>query len=446
MKVGLTDGKRVVALMAVLLVFSCGNPGSTGIVPMDKTPVDEPVILPKLSVKDFGAKGDGIARDTEAIQSAIDHASDIGGGMVILPEGTYLCGSIWLKDHVELHLSEGAVIQGSPDIKDYCAADCCPQNEAEIGWGDYVSGGHLLLGVGVQNVTLSGSGKIDGNSDAFLLDANGKPYKEKSQVPFRPSQMVWFVDSRDITIKDVELAHSPYWSCFILNCENVSISGCYVHTQRSEYHTFNGDGIDIDRSRNVTIKNCRIDTADDCLTLRASSAHLLAKPMDCSDITVSACSLSSDCNAVRVGVGEGFIHDAVFSDINISNSNVAFNIVAAYVKGSKGTDVARIHFRDIRLQAKEFLRIHHMYSKSAQIYDITFDSVEGVAPDCSHIWAKTAAPFSNILLRKVFVPAEFECMNATVLVEGGQIKKKKLSQDEAKRLGDAIENETQLLY
>ena len=446
MKVGLTDWTWAVALMAAVLVCSCENHGSAGIVPIHKTPVDDPVVLPKLSVKDFGAKGNGIVHDTEAVQSAIDHASEIGGGVVVLPEGIYLCGSIWLKDNVELQLSEGAVIKGSPDIKEYCAADCCPQNEAEIGWGDYVSGGHLLLGVGVQNVTLSGPGKIDGNSDAFLLDANGKPYKEKSQVPCRPSQMVWFVDSRDITIKDIELADSPYWSCFILNCENVSISGCNVHTQRKAYHTFNGDGIDIDRSRNVTIKNCRIDTADDCLTLRASSAHLLAKPKDCSDIVVSSCSLSSDCNAVRVGVGEGFIHDAAFSDLSIVNSNVAFNLVAAYEKGSRGTDIARIQFRNVQLQANEFLRIHHMYSKNAQIYDIAFDTVEGAAPNCSHIWAKKAAPFSNILLHKVFVPAEFECVNATVLVEGGQMMKKNLSQDELKRLGDAIENETQLLY
>ena len=399
-----------------------------------------------LSVKEFGAKGDGIAYDTEAIQSAIDSATAAGGGTVSLPAGTYLSGSIWLKDNVELHLEEGAVIKGSPDIKDYCSADCCPQNEAEIGWGDYISGGHLLLGVGVQNVTLSGPGKIDGNSGAFLLDENGNPYSKKSLIPNRPSQMVWFVDSKNITIRDLELADSPYWSCFILNCEKVLIERCNVHTEKAKYHTFNGDGIDIDRCHDVTISDCKIDTADDCLTLRASSAHLLENPMDCSDIKVSGCSFSSDCNAVRIGVGEGFIHDAKFSDIDITNSNVAFNLVAAYVKGSRGTDIARIQFGNIRLQAKEFLRIHHMYSKSASIYDITFDGVEGVAPDCSHIWAKKKAPFSNILLRKVFIPAQFECVNATVIVQGGQIQQKEMSSDEIQLRQDWIENDSKLLY
>lgn len=62
----------------------------------------------------------------------------------MVPLGVYLSGTIWLKDNVNLHLEEGAVIKGSPDIDDYCAADCCPQNEAEIKGGDYISGGHLV--------------------------------------------------------------------------------------------------------------------------------------------------------------------------------------------------------------------------------------------------------------------------------------------------------------
>lgn len=446
MKAGLTNMRWGVAVFAAVLL-SCQLKVGTNDIPTKPTiPADSTVEQTRLSVKEFGAKGDGIAYDTEAIQSAIDSALSAGGGTVFLPLGTYLCGSIWLRSNVELNFSAGAVIKGSPDIKDYCAADCCPQNEGEIGWGDYMSGGHLLLGVGVQNVTLSGPGIIDGNSDAFLLDADGKPYNAKSQIPARPGQMVWFVDSQNITIKDVEFADAPYWSCFILNCEKVSIEGCYVHTQRKDYQTFNGDGIDIDRCHDVTISNCRIDTADDCITLRASSAHLLENPMDCSEIKVSDCTLSSGCNAVRVGVGEGFIHDALFSGISISDSNVAFNIVAAYVKGSRGTDISRVEFRDVELNAKEFLRIHHMYSKSARIKDITFDGVDGVAPEDSHIWAKKQAPFSNIILREVNVPALFECVNAEVIVEGGQIRQKQLSSDELRRLQDYIENETKLLY
>ncbi|MBO4475265.1 MAG: right-handed parallel beta-helix repeat-containing protein [Bacteroidales bacterium] len=399
-----------------------------------------------VSVRDFGARGDGVTLDTEAVQAAIDHAASLGGGVVCVPEGTYLCGSIWLRSNIEFHLDAGAVIKGSPDINDYCAADCCPQNEAEIGHGDFMSGGHLLLGVGVRNVTLSGPGRIDGNSDAFIIDAEGKPYKKKSSIPARPGQMVWFVDSRDISIKNLELADAPYWSCFILNCENVFINGCYVHTRRKDYHTFNGDGIDIDRSVNVTITNCRIDTSDDCITLRASSAHLLENPRDCAMVIVTGCHLSSSCNAIRVGVGEGHIHDAVFSSITVSDTATAFNIVASYTPGSPGTDIDGIVFKDILVDAKELLRIHHMRSKDATIKDITFENISGTAPDDSHIWAKKAAPFRNIELRDIKVPASFECVHASVKVKDGEFKKRTLPRSERMLRRDYIENETKLLY
>lgn len=399
-----------------------------------------------VSVKDFGAVGDGVTPDTRAIQAAIDCAASQGGGVVSVSEGTYLCGSIWLRSNVELHLEAGAVVKGSPDINDYCAADCCPQNEAEIGCGDYMSGGHLLLGVGVRNVTLSGPGRIDGNSDAFLLDPEGKPYPKKQLVPARPGQMVWFVDSINIIIKEVELADAPYWSCFLLNCENVIVDGCYVHTRRKDYHTFNGDGIDIDRCVNVSVSNCRVDTADDCITLRASSAHLLENPMDCASVVVSGCHLSSSCNAIRVGVGEGHIHDAVLSDIRISDTSTAFNIVSSYSKGSRGTDIDGILFKDITVEAKELLRIHHMRSKDAVIRDITLENISGTAPNDSHIWAKRAAPFRNIVLRNVDVPARFECVDACVRVKGGLFKRKKLSADEMKIRRANIANEKKLLY
>ncbi len=430
-------------LLLIVVMMTCSGNGKVKTNAQTPAQSAEPCTV---SVKDFGATGNGATLDTKAVQEAIEHVAAKGGGLVTVPKGTYLCGSIWLRSNVEFHLDEGAVIKGSPDIKDYCAADCCPQNEAEIGWGDYISGGHLILGVGVSNVTLSGKGRIDGNSDAFLLDSNGALYSNKSLIPARPSQMVWFVDSSEITIKDIELADSPYWSCFLLNCNKVNVFGCYVHTRRKDYHTFNGDGIDIDRCQDVMVSNCRIDTSDDCITLRASGAHLLEKPQDCAQVRVENCVLSSSCNAIRIGVGEGHIHDAVLSGISISDTNVAFNIVGAYSKGERGPDIDNILLRDIKVEAQELLRIHHMRSKSCSIHDITFDCVSGTAPNVSHIWAKMAAPFQNIVFKKVDVPAEYERINATVVVDGGLFKERELSQEELDARRSYIEEEKKLLY
>lgn len=445
--------RKAFLLLAVLLctfiTLSCTNDNTksmnqdnTG----SSTGVENTVHAMVLSIKDCGAVADGVTLDTQAIQSAIDQVSSSGGGTVLVPSGVYLTGSIWLKDNVNLHLEAGAVIKGSPDINDYCAADCCPQNEAEIGWGDYMSGGHLILGVEVNNVSITGRGRVDGNSDAFMLDENGKCWSEKSKIPNRPGQMIWFVDSKDIKVKDVEIADAPYWSLFILNCEDVKVEGCYVHTKRKEYHTFNGDGIDIDRCKNVTVSNCRIDTSDDCITLRASTAHRLQNPMDCELVTVTKCNLSSSCNAIRLGVGEGNIHDAVLSDITITDTKQAFNIVGAYVKGNRGTDIYGIRFNNIKVEAKELVRIHHMYSPQASIRDIIFNGITGTAPDVSHIWAKQAAPFKNIVFKDVNVRAYVECVNAEVTIEGGLFKKKELSSKELQERINNIENHKNLLH
>lgn len=439
----------IAPLLTVLVTLACSKDNSLSV---NQSNADSPTGVENteqtrvLSIVDYGAVADGVTLNTDAIQATIDEVSSLGGGTVLVPSGVYLTGSIWLKDNVNLHLKAGAVIKGSPDINDYCAADCCPQNEAEIGWGDYMSGGHLILGVEVSNVSITGKGRIDGNSDAFLLDDNGKCWSDKSKIPNRPGQMIWFVDSKVISVKDVEIADAPYWSLFILNCEDVKVEGCYVHTKRKEYHTFNGDGIDIDRCRNVTVSNCRIDTSDDCITLRASTAHRLQNPMDCELVTMTKCNLSSSCNAIRLGVGEGNIHDAVLSDITITDTKQAFNIVGAYVKGNRGTDIYGIRFNNIKVQAKELVRIHHMYSAQASIRDIVFNGISGTAPDVSHIWAKQAAPFKNIVFNDVNVPASVECVNADVKFVGGTFTKKELSAKELQDRINNIENHKNLLH
>ena len=219
-----------------------------------------------------------------------------------------------------------------------------------------------------------------------------------------------------------------------------------MHTRRKDYHTFNGDGIDIDRCRYVTISNCRIDTSDDCITLRASSAHKLSNPQDCEWVTVTNCNLSSSCNAIRLGVGEGNIHDAVFSNLTISDTKQAFNIVAAYVRGNRGTDIYGIRFNNIRVQANELVRIHHMHSPSATIKDIVFDDISGSVKYTSKLWAKQAAPFTDIVFRNVDVETEVECVNAKIKIEGGLIAKKKLSSKELKARIENIEACKQLLH
>src|SRR6185503_1070321 len=72
-----------------------------------------------LNIRDFGATGNGVTKDTAAIQSALDRCGVLGGGEVLFPAGTYLSGAIALRSNTTLRFAEGAIISGSPDFADY---------------------------------------------------------------------------------------------------------------------------------------------------------------------------------------------------------------------------------------------------------------------------------------------------------------------------------------
>lgn len=398
------------------------------------------------NVRDFGAKGDGIAKDTAAVQKAIDAAHAAGGGEVLLPAGVYLSGSIFLKSRVDFHLAQGAVLKGSPDPADYNAADVVPQNAASPRSGDNTSGGHLVLCVGQTDVTMRGPGKIDGNVSAFLRDKNGKHPSCKRAIVWRTSQMIWFVDSQRIRIRDLEIADAPYWSCFILNCSHVAVTGCYIHTRRQP-HTYNGDGLDIDRCQHVTVSDCRIDTADDCITLRASCEKRLAAPQDCACISVDNCILASSCNAIRLGVGGGKIHHAVFSNLVISDTKTAFNYVASYSPASRGTDITDVRVSNVIVDALEFCRIHHMHSDEARFDNLYFSDISGQVRNPSRLYAVSKAPFGRIRFRNVDLAEGFEAVNAPdVKAEGGTFRELTLSDAERAKLAEGIDAHRIRLY
>ena len=295
-----------------------------------------------INVKDFGAVGDGVTMDTAAIQRAID-----AGGVVNFPPGTYLTGTLYLRSYGGLHLEMGAKILASPNSADYNADDFCVQNHPRP--HEEASGAHLIVGVEVTHVVISGDGIIDGNRKIFqheILQPSGKYAIDK----WRPSQMIYFVESDHITVRDVELNNAPYWSLFFHGCEDVSARGLKIYT---EWRTRNGDGIDIDCCRRVTVSDCIIDTGDDCITLRADLKQLKDQTRVCEDVVVSNCVLKTCCNAIRVGVGSGIIRRAEFGNIVIHDTRTAVCLVCKYGCGNyEGAEIREIKFHDFILDCK----------------------------------------------------------------------------------------------
>ncbi len=301
------------------------------------------------NVKDFGAVGDGVAKDTKAIQAAID-----AGGVVTFPPGIYLTGTLYLRSNGGLDVQPGAVILASPDLADYNAADFAPQNWASK--AEVTSGGHLIVAVECENITLTGGGAIDGNQPAFVN-------KVREDAPFiyertmRPAQMIFLCECKNVHVMNLELRSSPYWTCFLYGCEEVTVTGLHIH---SHPMVLNDDGIDVDCSRRVTISDCIVDTGDDCITLRGDDKRL-KKKRACEYVTVTNCVLTSRyANAIRVGVGNGDIRNASFSNIIITGYRTAISVVSNWSNDPTsciGVNISDIDFSNIRSTARRFLNI-----------------------------------------------------------------------------------------
>jgi hypothetical protein len=228
------------------------------------------------SVREFGAKGDGTAKDTAAIQSAIDAAFRQGGGTVVLPAGRYLSGTIHLKSNVTLHLDNGAVLLASPDNADfdpYETLDFVSVSDKETTYFHYA----LVAAEGIDHIAIEGQGIIDGNRTR-----RGGP----KTVAIKLCQHV--------TIRGITVRNSPNYSISLWGTDYVDIDGVTI---------LNGyaDGIDPDSCRYVRIANCYIDSHDDAICPKASPSMGMAKRRPVEHLAVTNCILRTDCSHFKFG-------------------------------------------------------------------------------------------------------------------------------------------------
>lgn len=288
------------------------------------------------NIMDFGAMADGRTVSTESIQQAIDTCHANGGGRVVIPRGEFVSGTIWLRDHVELHLEMGALLKASINLEDYNPEDAYVQNFGCS--GEEWLGKHLILAVECEDVAVTGLGVIDGRGDFFFEEPRLYPWmsgygwrdgfsKARDKELLRPGQLMCFIESRHVVVEGITMLNCTCWSCFLHGCEYVNVHGIKVFNGKTAGNT---DGIDIDCCRFVTVSDCIIDTGDDAITVRCSTQHLKNKEMLSEYITVTNCTCSVSASAFRIGVGTGRIRHVRISNITIARAGTAIQYMTSY--------------------------------------------------------------------------------------------------------------------
>lgn len=317
---------------------------------------EEKEIIMGFDVKQFGAIGDGKTLDHEAIQSAIDTCSQLGGGMVVVPHGTYLCGTIHIRSNVCIHLEMGAIIVGADDpllFPEICKTPYgnLPGQIQALFWADKV-----------ENIAIIGQGTIDGGGASALSPSVA------AGVNFRPA-LVFLRECHNVKFLDVRLQYACFWTLHMLRCEDVMVRGVTILTHMDRINT---DGIDPDGCKNVIISDCNMKTGDDCIVIKSTEGDV------CENIVVTNCVLSSRHAALKIGTeAVGSIRNITFNNCTIYDSNVA---LALYMKD--GSTYENMVFSNMLIEAYNEFPIlidvsprYYKEPKLGNIRNITFDNI-----------------------------------------------------------------------
>jgi polygalacturonase len=241
-----------------------------------------------LNVRDYGAKGDGVAKDTAAIQAAIDAAEKQGGGEVHVPPGRYISGTLRLKNYVTLYLEAGSTLAESPDNEDFDKYEELSFKSVSDNETTYFHYG-LVTADGVHNIGIVGQGTIDGN-----------------RTHRRGPKTIALKSSQYITIMGITVQNSPNYSISFWGCDYVNVIGVTVLNSYA-------DGIDPDSSRYVRIANCYVDSDDDAICPKASPSMGYARPTE--HLTVTNCVLRTNATNFKFGTESS----GDFKNVAVSN-------------------------------------------------------------------------------------------------------------------------------
>ncbi|HZZ57850.1 MAG TPA: glycosyl hydrolase family 28 protein [Opitutaceae bacterium] len=272
-----------------------------------------PTLLARVDydVTAFGAAGKDIAADTAAIQRAIDACAQTGGRVIVPPGAHFTIGTIVLKSHIDFWLGPGSLLEASPHYSDFTRFAYPPVNFDPAPPKPI---GVVVYADGADDLTISGSGQIDGNCLAYVTARLPHIYQCPNDRPFA---MV-LKNCRQLRLRNFSLTNSAFWTLRLLGCSDAVLEDLRID---GDLRMPNNDGIDIDRCSNVRIHDCNISTGDDCISLKAVP---LSEGIEraCENVIITGCNLRSRSSGVVVGCDcSGPIHDVVVSDCIIRDSH-----------------------------------------------------------------------------------------------------------------------------
>jgi polygalacturonase len=215
-------------------------------------------------ITDHGVKQDSTLLQTVQIQAVIDKAAENGGGVVVIPKGTFLSGSLFFKPGTHLHIQKDAVLKGSDFIGDFKLIDTRMEGQNL----KYFAA--LVNAIGCDGFTLSGEGSINGNGLRYWKQfwIRRKYNSQCTNLDEMRPRLVFVQGCNDVRLEGVRLMNSPFWTTHLYQCNRVKISGLYIFAPSAPVPAPSSDAIDIDVCTDVHINGCYFSVNDDAIALK----------------------------------------------------------------------------------------------------------------------------------------------------------------------------------
>ena len=243
-------------------VFPDGTPSPAWF--SDTSRVDVASLGRQYVVTDYGVTNDSNVVQTKALQAVIDRAAQEGGGVVVIPRGTFLSGALFFKQGTHLHVAEGGRLKGSDRIRNFPVVDTRMEGQSL----KYFAA--LVNADGLDGFTITGPGTIDGNGYNYWEEfwIRREYNRQCTNLEALRPRLVYISNCKNVTVQDARLINSPFWTNHIYRSDHVRYLGCYIFSPTSGVKAPSSDAIDLDVCHDVLIHGCYMSVNDDAVVLK----------------------------------------------------------------------------------------------------------------------------------------------------------------------------------
>ena len=218
----------------------------------------------KYILTDYGVKTDSTLIQTKAIQAVIDRAAQDGGGVIVVPTGTYQSGALFFKPKTHLYVSEGGKLKGSDRIANFPVVETRIEGETCKYFSAFINADKC------DGFTIAGPGTIDGNGyhywEEFWIRRTWN--RECTNKDAQRPRLVYISNSSNVTLQDVHIQNSPFWTNHIYRCDHVRFLNCTIFAPTSGMKAPSSDAIDIDVCHDVLVDGCEMSVNDDAIAIK----------------------------------------------------------------------------------------------------------------------------------------------------------------------------------